>query len=35
MTIDAAIASERAAIDWLDDCLEEAADMPRRGGGAR
>ena len=35
MTLDAAIASERAAIDWLDDCLADAADMPRRGGGRR
>jgi DNA-binding PadR family transcriptional regulator len=35
MTLEAAIASERAAIDWLDDCLEIASDIPRRRGGSR
>jgi DNA-binding PadR family transcriptional regulator len=44
MTLDAAIANERAAIDWLDQCIEstETADLSgpstsssRRGGGGR
>jgi DNA-binding PadR family transcriptional regulator len=35
MTLDAAIASERASIDWLDQCIDSTAAAPKRRGRRR